>query len=95
MGERREILGRLAPIYLSIEGGPGTAHEATVARARGAILIPIGRTGGYSQDSYHHLDCPRAEVGPEWAMLGDGNVSVGGVGVAVQRIVRFLAGKGI
>jgi predicted Rossmann-fold nucleotide-binding protein len=31
MFERREVLGRLGSLYLAIEGGPGTAHEAQVA----------------------------------------------------------------
>lgn len=34
MAERREILARLSPLYLAVEGGPGTVHEGRVAIAR-------------------------------------------------------------
>lgn len=85
----------MAPIYLSVEGGPGTAHEAGVAQGRGATLIPIGRTGGYSQEIYPRLTCPSADVASEWRILGDGDASVEDVGVAVQRIVEVLAREGV
>lgn len=95
MGERREILGRLTPIYLSIEGGPGTAHEAEVAQKRGAALIPISRTGGYSQDIYPRLDCPNSRLDSEWRLLDDRDASAEEVGFAVRRIVDVLARKGV
>jgi len=43
--ERREILGRLGQIYLMIEGGPGTQHEAEVAVSKGFPVIPAARPG--------------------------------------------------
>jgi hypothetical protein len=95
MVDRREILGRLAPVYLSVEGGPGTAHEARVARSRGATLIPISRTGGYSQDIHPRLACPSPDVATEWRILGDGKVGVEEVALAVRRIVEVLAREGV
>src|SRR5262249_55982329 len=46
MTERREVLARLSDLYLAIEGGPGTVHEAAVACARNAVVVPVGRSGG-------------------------------------------------
>ena len=46
MIDRREVLARVAPVYICVEGGPGTEYEARVALAQGAILIPVGRFGG-------------------------------------------------
>jgi predicted Rossmann-fold nucleotide-binding protein len=56
--QRREVLGRLGEAYLVVEGGPGTEHEVGVARERGAIVIPVGRTGGHAGDVYPSLEKP-------------------------------------
>jgi predicted Rossmann-fold nucleotide-binding protein len=58
MEERREVLGRLANIYIAIEGGPGTVHEAQVAHARFAPVIPIGRSGGFANGLYIEMSRP-------------------------------------
>lgn len=70
MGERREVLGRLAPLYLVVEGGPGTAHEATVAMSRGATLLPVSRSGGYAADVYPRVSRPAAISSQSWLRLG-------------------------
>ena len=90
MGERREILGRLARICIAVEGGPGTAHEADVALQSGADVIPVARTGGCSADLYPRLGCPSPKVELEWSLLNDRMVNVERLGVAVRRIVEFL-----
>ena len=69
MEERREILGRMAPIYLVIEGGPGTAHEHEVASERGATIIPIGRTGGHAGAIYAHTAKPTSAAQSDWNSL--------------------------
>lgn len=69
MEERREVLGRMAPIYLVIEGGPGTAHEHEVASERGATIIPIGRTGGHAGAIYAHTAKPTAAAQSDWNSL--------------------------
>ena len=71
MFERREILARLAPVYIAVEGGPGTAHEGTVAQACGALVIPIGRNGGYSGKLYESIARPSCASHQTWALLGD------------------------
>lgn len=90
MPERREILGRLATVYLVAEGGPGTEHEAEVAQRRDATLVPISRTGGYSNELYPQLDCPKPEVRIPWNLLDDRSASPGEVGAAVRQIVEAL-----
>ena len=69
MEERREVLGRMAPIFLVIEGGPGTAHEQQVASQRGATIIPIGRTGGHAGVIYPHTAKPTAAAPSDWNSL--------------------------
>lgn len=69
MEERREVLGRMAPIYLVIEGGPGTAHEHQVASQRGATIIPIGRTEGHAGAIYPHTAQPPAAAQSDWGAL--------------------------
>jgi hypothetical protein len=70
MVERREILGRLAEVYLAIEGGPGTVHEAVVAAARKALVIPVGRSGGHAAVLYSQMTRPPAIDDKAWTALG-------------------------
>jgi hypothetical protein len=70
MGERREVLGRLAPLYIVVEGGPGTAHEAAVALSRDAILIPVGKSGGHAAEVYTRVSQPAAVPPHSWLRLG-------------------------
>jgi predicted Rossmann-fold nucleotide-binding protein len=91
MAERREILGRIAQVYLSIEGGPGTMHETKVAQSRGATVVPIGRTGGFSNDIYNQLNCPDAKLISEWGLLNDSSASVELLNAAIRHIVEVLA----
>ncbi len=67
--ERREVLGRLASIYVVVEGGPGTEHEARVARARDALVIPVGRTGGAAARLYESCADQRLTAGAGWPRL--------------------------
>lgn len=69
MFERREILGRVVPVYVVIEGGPGTEHEAQVAMAAGATVIPVGRTGGAAADLYTRMGRPWNVDLTDWRLL--------------------------
>ena len=71
MSERREILGRLSHLYLAIEGGPGTVHEAQVALSRGAVIIAVGRSGGHAGDLYPKLVRPDIASEKNWSILGN------------------------
>lgn len=88
MSERREIFGRLADIYVAIEGGPGTAHEASVALARPAPVIPVGRSGGAAGELYLRMSRPPFAAKEAWQALGDIDQSQEGVAHAVTDIIR-------
>lgn len=88
MGQRREVLGRLAEVYVAIEGGPGTAHEASVALARSVLLIPIGRSGGHSGDLYSRIPRPYFADNSTWGVLATTDVSPEQVARAVTAVVR-------
>lgn len=88
--DRRQILGRLASVYLAAEGGPGTAHEVEVVLGRGAVVAPIGCTGGASRDLFAKLQCPEPRIESDWNLLNDGAAGIGQIGMAAQRIVAHL-----
>lgn len=85
MRQRREVLGRLARIYLAVEGGSGTAHEAEIAAGNGALVIPAGRYGGAAGDLYRRIAPGR--TGP-WQKLGDPEASGPEQVDAVVHLVR-------
>ena len=90
MGERREILGRLSDIYVAVEGGPGTAHEASVALSRSALVVPIGRSGGYAGELYPQLAAEVVDGSREaWRMLASDEATPGLVAEAVRKIVAL------
>ena len=86
MQERREVLGRMAPIYLVIEGGPGTAHEHEVASKHGAVIIPIGRTEGHAGAIYPYTAKPTAAAQADWDALGSAGPAE--IAAAVASIIR-------
>ncbi|WP_353932713.1 GUN4 domain-containing protein [Okeanomitos corallinicola TIOX110] len=53
--QRRWVLAHLAPVYLLLEGGPGALQEAQWALNAGAIVIPVGCTGGAAKTVYAEL----------------------------------------
>ncbi|MGD1907059.1 MAG: pentapeptide repeat-containing protein [Leptolyngbyaceae cyanobacterium] len=50
--QRRWLLAQLAPVYVVLEGGPGTAQEVKWAIQAGAIVIPVACTGGFAAQLY-------------------------------------------
>ncbi len=88
--ERRELLGRVAEIYLVIEGGPGTAHEADVAAQYGGILIPVGRSGGHAEALFPQCSCPSRVSPDDWALLNDPGPPAEVIGRTVGRIVQSV-----
>lgn len=90
--DRREILGRVSKLVLAIEGGPGTAHEATVARDHGAVVIPLARSGGESVAMFAWQKKPASVAEADWAVLNDQTATIADVAVAVARMVAVLAG---
>ncbi|WP_198287564.1 macro domain-containing protein [Rivularia sp. PCC 7116] len=95
--ERREILARIANVYLLIEGGPGSEHEARRALQMGAVVIPVGRSGGFAEELYTEIDCPDCIPVELWEKLGRREENPEEVGIAIAQIVlkvfEFLDGK--
>jgi uncharacterized protein (TIGR00725 family) len=87
MGERREVLGRLAECYVVIEGGPGTAHEASVALRRSVCVVPVGRSGGYARELYPQVRRPPFASESAWHDLALPTASPGVVAEAVASVV--------
>jgi hypothetical protein len=58
MTERREVLGRLSALFVIVEGGPGVGHEAEVASSQGAVVLPVGRSGGHAATLYLQISRP-------------------------------------
>jgi hypothetical protein len=69
MTERREVLGRLSGLFVMVEGGPRAGHEADVASAHGAVVIPVGRSGGYAAALYGRMSRPAAIPADTWSVL--------------------------
>ena len=86
-GERREILARMARVYLLLEGGSGSEHEARRALEMGAVVIPVGRTGGFSEKLYAEIDRPDYIPVELWENLGRREDNPEEVGIAIAQIV--------
>lgn len=95
MSERREILGRLAKIFIVIEGGPGTEHEAAVAAAHGAVLVPVGRSGGHAGVLYPGVVRPPCVDARTWETLGSSEAAARAVAAAVVEIVDSCVQHGV
>jgi hypothetical protein len=93
MTERREVLGRLPAIFVMVEGGPRAGHEAEVASANGAVVIPVGRSGGYAATLYGRVSRPPAIDLGTWATLGASDTTAEQAASAAVRAVRACLGS--
>jgi hypothetical protein len=93
MTERREVLGRLPALFVMVEGGPRAGHEAEVASAHGAVVIPLGRSGGHAASLYGRVSRPPAIDADTWATLGAGDATAEEAANAVFRAVRACLGS--
>jgi hypothetical protein len=73
-----------------VEGGPRSGHEADVASAHGAVVIPLGRSGGYAATLYGRMSQPPAIDATTWAVLGSSESTPEESARAVDQIVRVL-----
>jgi hypothetical protein len=90
MTERREVLGRLSALFVMVEGGPRAGHEAEVASAHGAVVIPVGRSGGFAATLYGRVSRPPAVDADTWAVLGARKSTPEETGTAVLRAVQVF-----
>lgn len=93
MEHRREVLGRLAGCYIVIEGGPGTEHESEVALSRGALVIPVGRSGGHAAVLHARGPRPATIVESTWVALGSTEASPTKIVDAVMKAVGTWASR--
>jgi len=94
--ERREVFGFLGDIYITVEGGPGVAQEALFAQKRGAIVVPLIRTGAASAGGFgfppEALEAPEHAQGNEWELLGNTEAPVDDTVVAAVSLIKgFVA----
>jgi hypothetical protein len=87
MGERREILGRLAGLYVVVEGGPGTEHEARVAAANGSVIVPVACLGGHAGALFARLPRPPLIEERTWRTLADVEATSSRIATSVFEIV--------
>ena len=90
LSERRAILAQMASIYILIEGGPGAKQEAKIAMAAGAVVIPVGLTGGFAKELYQKMSRPYYIPSKLWQRLGEGYVSSETVAEAIAQIIEKI-----
>lgn len=97
--ERKVIFGQLGDVYITVEGGPGVSLEANVACTRGAIVLPLMRTGGASSGMFNFpptaLEKPAFASGRNWELLQSKEAQVGESVAAVVSMVKQIASERI
>eukprot|EP00450_Noctiluca_scintillans_P026796 CAMPEP_0194537528 /NCGR_PEP_ID=MMETSP0253-20130528/76823_1 /TAXON_ID=2966 /ORGANISM="Noctiluca scintillans" /LENGTH=633 /DNA_ID=CAMNT_0039383559 /DNA_START=1 /DNA_END=1902 /DNA_ORIENTATION=+ len=96
LNERKVVFAQLGDVYVTVEGGPGVAQEARDASARGAIVVPMMRTGGASSGMFG-FPAEALAVHPEasaqrWKLLQDTGASVTATAEAAAEIILAAAG---
>jgi hypothetical protein len=75
----RQVLPLLGNVFVSFEGGPGSAQVMRSAFARGAHIIPVMRTGGASAGMFDLpmdiLTRPSFATEEQWSLLADINAT--------------------
>lgn len=77
-------------MYIAVEGGPGTRHEANVACAHGATVVPVGRSGGVAAELHQDMPCPAGVDYTSWSALMAESIHPALVARAVKTIVSQL-----
>ncbi|MBK8233644.1 MAG: hypothetical protein IPK72_24485 [Candidatus Eisenbacteria bacterium] len=90
LSDRREVLGRVANLYIIIEGGPGTVHESATALDHGLPVVPIAATGGHALELYATTDRPPAAKPDDWSALAMDHLPPASISAAAARVVRAL-----
>lgn len=90
MKTRREVLGRLAKVYLAVEGGPGTAHEIRIASGQGAVVVAVGAYGGAAANAHTGLRCPKGVNPLDWDRIANPVLDDPTILDACEHILRAL-----
>ena len=93
MEERRRVLAALAPLYLLLEGGLGAEQEARLALRLGALLIPVGFTGGAARALFEELSILGADTLPRqqrqaWMALGNYQKNPEEIAMAIATLIQ-------
>eukprot|EP00931_Biecheleriopsis_adriatica_P106565 TRINITY_DN80999_c0_g1_i1.p1 TRINITY_DN80999_c0_g1~~TRINITY_DN80999_c0_g1_i1.p1 ORF type:complete len:467 (+),score=115.24 TRINITY_DN80999_c0_g1_i1:202-1401(+) len=97
LAERKDIFGCVGDVYITVEGGPGVAHEASLAANRGAGVIPLIRTGGASSGMFdfpsESLEKPEWSTAQQWAAIQGKDASLQEVGECLAGMIETLLDK--
>jgi len=92
--QRKQVFSEVGDIYICAEGGPGVSAEAQRAVDRGAVVIPLVRTGGASGGMFDFpaaaLERPSFATEDQWSLLSNKGADVGDSAAAVAAIVAGL-----
>ena len=91
--QRRLVLAHIAPIYLLLEGGPGAAQEVRWALGAGAMVLPVGCTGGFAgtlYEKYADIKWKEKEAGEAWQIIGNKDAQTEIVVEAIAFLIQKL-----
>lgn len=95
--EKKDVLGAIGDFYISIEGGPSVSQLCQAAVSRGAVVIPIRRSGGASAGMFGFppvaLQIPSFAETVEWDVLGSREVPVETTVLAALALLSRAVGK--
>lgn len=93
----RDLFCLLGDVYLTVEGGPGLSKDIRMVAARGAVVVPIMRTGEASSGRFGFpsqlLERPNFASEEQWAVLRRRDVSLTECARAVVAIVNSAVGN--
>lgn len=95
--DNRTMFGLLGDVYVTLEGGPGVAEEARAAHARGALVLPVQRSGGASGGMFDFpkaaLEKPEHATQEQWDALISTDTPVVDAAEALVAILKEFAAK--
>ena len=92
MPARRQVLACLAPVYVAVEGGDGTADEIRIACRQPAVVVAVAATGGAAKSAWPELPRPVGVLPEDWQRLSDERLAPADLAGAVVRIVATVLG---
>jgi len=92
------IFYEVGDIYITCEGGPGMAKEASAALHHGAIVLPLMSTGGASAGMFDFpagaLERPDFTTDEMWSLLKDGDATPEVVSTALIGMIAGVISSG-
>jgi len=95
LDEWMDLFGHVGDIYVCIEGGRGTAYEASSAHKHGALVLPVLWTGGASAGQFDFpsevLEKPEIISEAQWALLQEKAPPEATASAIIEIILRRFA----